>query len=68
MYKPFQALPDTSVCRARRSGIGDYVYCLVESPVSCSKVLNFGERYFCLHPENQAIAAHTQAGQSEGGK
>jgi hypothetical protein len=59
-----QTLPDTAICRARRSGFGDYVDCLVKAPAVCCHALKFGHGYLCLHPQSLDIVARTQAGQS----
>lgn len=54
-------LPDRTICRAKRSGFGDYADCLVVTPASCICALSFGAGYLCLHPERQKIIAATEA-------
>lgn len=59
--EPARTLPDIAFCRARRSGIGGLVYCLVPASDGCP----FAERHafnsFCFHPESEAIITRTEA-------
>jgi hypothetical protein len=58
---PARVLPDNAVCRARESGFGDYVDCLVSEPHQCAHALSFGRAFLCRHPQAKAIAARTNA-------
>lgn len=58
---PSQVLPDNTHCRARESGFGDYVDCLVKEPYNCTFALSFGRAFLCRHPQAKAIAARTSA-------
>jgi hypothetical protein len=55
--KPAPAAPFSSNCRARRSGLGNLVYCLASNPDDCP----FAERHaydnFCFHPNYEEIIA-----------
>jgi hypothetical protein len=59
--KPARLLPEATVCRASHSGIGDLIYCLAPNPEFCPNILNFGNAWFCCHPQRQDLAARTQA-------
>lgn len=58
---PERVLPDDAICRARESGFGDYVDCLVSDPFNCAHALSFGRAFLCRHPQARAIAARTSA-------
>jgi len=65
--RPVLKEPDISQCRARRSGLGDHVDCLVDYPGRCPHSLYFGSCCFCMHPRRKAIAANTEAAPHDGG-
>lgn len=52
-------LPDAAVCRARAYGDNCLVNCLVSEPDACEHALQFGNAYFCCHPERVKIVART---------
>jgi hypothetical protein len=66
--EPTRRLPSISNCRARRSGIGDFVDCLVNRPYDCEHALSFANGFFCLHPQRAEIVARTEAGYGEGSR
>ena len=47
-------------CRARASGIGDFVDCLMRPAPGCKHALSFGYGIFCRHPERAGIVAQTE--------
>ncbi|MEI8037762.1 MAG: hypothetical protein WCJ14_05175 [Verrucomicrobiota bacterium] len=48
-------------CRARPSGVGSFVDCLMGQPLHCQHGLSFGYGIFCRHPERERIVAQTEA-------
>lgn len=58
--KPVQWLPNSAVCRAKRSGIGDVVYCLVPAPYSCAYAERCGLLTFCLHPASDKFGGYVE--------
>ena len=50
-------------CRARRTGVGDFVACLEPPPHDCGYSTRAGDGYLCLHPHQLEFAAHTEARQ-----
>ena len=61
--KPARMLPDVAICRARHSGFGRYVDCLMHNPSRCPYALSFGYGGFCRNPEREEIVARTEAKQ-----
>ena len=57
-----RVLPDFAVCRARRSGVGDLVYCLVPNCQSCRYAERHAFNDFCFHPDWEKIVSRTEAG------
>ncbi len=49
-------------CRARESGCGDYVDCLVDDPSQCAYATKFGRGFLCRHPQKHLIAERTARG------
>ncbi len=64
--KPLPRLPDPAICRARHSGVGDLVDCLVDNPTGCKYALNFGHHFYCNHPEKEKIISQTEAASRKG--
>jgi hypothetical protein len=60
--KPARVLPDVAICRARRSGVIDMAYCLVDKPHGCKYAEPFKGKIFCFHPEREEIMARTDIG------
>src|SRR6266536_5458159 len=60
-----RTLSDTSICRAKRSGFGDYVDCLADARYNCAHGLACHGDYFCRHPEREKIIARTESAKAE---
>jgi hypothetical protein len=56
------SLAELSACLARSSDIGELVSCLTANSFLCKHSLNFGNAFFCCHPQRQEIAARTAIG------
>ena len=52
---------DSSHCRAKRAGFGDYVICLENPPHDCGYAMHMGDDYLCLHPHHLEFAIQTEA-------
>ena len=57
---PVRKLPDVAICRAKRSGFGGYVDCLVDRPHECLFSLPFRSGRLCIHPTREDILARTK--------
>jgi len=53
-------LPDPTICRAKWSGFGDYVDCLVNCPACCPFAMSFGAGFFCRNPARAEIVKRTE--------
>jgi hypothetical protein len=53
--------PNVALCRARRFGLTDVVFCLVPDGCNCAFAITFGQGVFCRHPERKKIIAQTKA-------
>lgn len=54
------ALPNSALCRGKRSGIANMVYCLAPDPGKCEYAENFAFNVYCYHPNRAQIAARTE--------
>jgi hypothetical protein len=52
---------DISTCRAASLGMSDLVLCRSDAREHCEFSLPFGGDYFCRHPQNKLIVAHTES-------
>ncbi len=59
--KPARGLPNFAVCRARRSGFGDLIYCLVPNCQSCQYVERHAFNNFCFHPDWEKLVTRAEA-------
>jgi hypothetical protein len=48
------------LCKAKDSGMADYVECLEDKPLSCKFVILFGEQHFCRCPLGVYIIKNLQ--------
>ena len=53
--------PDVAFCRARRFGLSDVVFCLMDDAQSCAFAITSGQSVFCRHPKRDKIIAQTRA-------
>ena len=53
--------PDVAFCRARRFGLSDVVFCLMDDAEFCAFAITSGQGVFCRHPERDKIIARTKA-------
>jgi hypothetical protein len=51
--------PDVAFCRARRFGLSDVVFCLMDDAQHCAFAISSGQSVFCRHPERERIIAQT---------
>jgi len=58
---PLRIEPNSDCCRAKPSGFGDYVDCLVDGAKRCRFALEFGSSALCRHPLRHQIALRTKA-------
>jgi hypothetical protein len=59
---PLRIEPDSPECRAKPSGFGDYVDCLVDASKRCRYALEFGSSALCRHPLRHQIVLRTGLG------
>lgn len=52
--------PKVAFCRARRFGLSDVVFCLMEDARNCAFAISSGQSVFCRHPERDKIIAQTK--------
>ena len=48
-----------TICRARRTGVGDDVACLEPPPQNCGYAFRTGDEYLCQHPHHLEFADQT---------
>jgi hypothetical protein len=60
MSEPAIALPNGALCRAKCSGTGNMVYCLLADPQKCEYAEYFAAKVYCYHPDRAEIAACTE--------
>jgi hypothetical protein len=53
--------PNVGFCRARRFGVSDVVFCLMDDGHNCGFAIRFGQGVFCRHPDREKIIARTRA-------
>jgi hypothetical protein len=53
--------PNVALCRARRFGLTDVVFCLVPNGHNCGFAISVGQGVFCRHPDCEQIIAQTKA-------
>ena len=59
--KSARKLPDPAICSATQLGGVDLFECLlVKKSFECKFACEFGDRFFCVHPERVQIAAGTE--------
>lgn len=63
---PLRIEPNSMECRAKPSGFGDYVDCLVDACKRCRYALEFGSSALCRHPFRHQIALRTQQDSTPG--
>jgi hypothetical protein len=59
---PLRIDPNSHECRAKPSGFGDYVDCLVDACKRCRYALEFGSSALCRHPLRHQIVLRTEVG------
>jgi hypothetical protein len=57
---PPRVAPNSADCRAKPSGFGDYVDCMVDACKRCRYALEFGSSALCRHPLRHQIALRTK--------
>ncbi|MGA2245603.1 MAG: hypothetical protein ABSH48_11430 [Verrucomicrobiota bacterium] len=53
--------PNIVYCRARRFGMTDVVFCLVNDGHNCGFAISSGKGVFCRHPDRKKIIAQTKS-------
>lgn len=56
--------PDVAFCRARRFGLSDVVFCLMDDAHHCGYAISSGQSVFCRHPQREKIIAQTRKAQA----
>lgn len=56
--------PNVAFCRARRFGLSDVVFCLMDDAQNCAFAISSGQSVFCRHPERERIIVRTKTSAS----